>query len=123
MKRDLDLVRDILFWIEAAEHGRNNGDWDIRIDGHTDEEIGYHIYLMQQAGLVIADDVTTNASLSPCWQAYALTRAGHDFISATRDAALWRKTRALVADRAIEVSFSTVMAVLQALALRNLGIG
>ena len=49
MKRDMDLVRFILMAVEEQEHGFAR---DVRFDGYTEEQIGYHAYIMIEGGLV-----------------------------------------------------------------------
>jgi len=52
MKRDLNLVREILLWAS------NQNDAKIYenpvIEGYTAEQIFYHIHIMAQAGLVFS---------------------------------------------------------------------
>ena len=112
MKRNLDLVRGILLWIEEQPEGQNIG-WKLSIDGFTEEEIGYHVYLMHQAGLLIAADGTSGDSPSPYWIPIALTWDGHEFISATRDATLWAKTKRLILSTSGDVSVSALTAYLK----------
>jgi len=57
MKRYMELIRKILLVAESAPDG-----WgpDVpRIEGYTVDQIGYHVYLLADAGLVRAVDVTT----------------------------------------------------------------
>jgi hypothetical protein len=85
MQRDMDLVRNILIWIEAQEHALNVG-WEIKIEGYTDEQVGYHCHLMNEAGLIAAEDSTSLESLSPDAVPRCLTWAGHDFLDSVKDA-------------------------------------
>lgn len=51
MKRDMDLVRKLLFAIEGFE-----GEPDyrqLRIDGYEPEQIEHHLILMKDAGLLL----------------------------------------------------------------------
>jgi Hypothetical protein (DUF2513) len=91
MKRDMDLVRKILMVCSDHEHG--HAPPNLQIDGYTDEEIGYHAHIMEQAGLVRAFDVTDSGSLSPEAQIVSLTWEGHDFLEASRDEGLWAKAK------------------------------
>ena len=50
MKRDMDLIRNILLAIE--EKGPPLGIVDIDLPGHTAEEISFHVVLLRDAGLV-----------------------------------------------------------------------
>jgi hypothetical protein len=63
MKLDMDLVRKILIALEDHPHG-SYGQF-IRIEGYSPEQIGYHVTLMGEAGLLVAVDVTTMDSESP----------------------------------------------------------
>ncbi len=85
MKRDMDLVREILMVCADHEHGR--APRDLAIDGYSEEQIGHHAYLMMQAGLVEAADVTTMGSESPEAVVTSVTWAGHEFLEASRDEA------------------------------------
>ena len=52
MKRDMDVVRDIL--IEMEKWGADQRGGEINVEGCTPEEITYHLGLMDQAGLIKA---------------------------------------------------------------------
>ena len=53
MKRDLDLIRDLLLEIEAAAPGRHSGK-KFRRDERSDEEIAWHLALLADANFIIA---------------------------------------------------------------------
>ena len=63
MKRDMDLVREILLALEAQEEAFSPQ--RLEIDGYSAEQIGYHCYIMDEAGLLEAADTTTFDSKSP----------------------------------------------------------
>ena len=48
MKRDMNLVRKIILALEDSPAGFAPKDFEV--DGHNKEEIGYHIYIMMEAG-------------------------------------------------------------------------
>jgi hypothetical protein len=91
MKRDMDLVREILLVCEADEHGRVSG--ELQIDGYTDEQIGYHAYLMIEAGLARGFDQSGAGDPSPQGRIISLTWAGYDFLEASRDDGRWNKVK------------------------------
>lgn len=89
MKRDMDLVREILRAAIAEPHGymgRNPS-----IGDFSDEEVGYHVWLMEQAGLVHASEVGGATSKSPHSILVSLTWDGHDFADAAADDNIWKK--------------------------------
>jgi len=77
MKRDMDLVREILNWAEDQEHGFVED--NPKIEGYSEEEIGYHIYIMNEAGLVLAEEITSMADKSPRAVLLRLTWGGYEF--------------------------------------------
>jgi hypothetical protein len=95
MDRNLELVRQILLGAAAHPHG-GGFDPQATLDGkYTPEEIGYHIHLMGQAGLIVAYDVTSNDDPSPMALMNSMTWSGHDYLESVRDERVWEKTRSL----------------------------
>jgi hypothetical protein len=121
MQRDMDLVRKLLQWMEAQEHGRNIN-WKIDIEGYTAEQIGYHAYLMAQAGLIDGTDVTLMESKSPQCMPQRLTWAGHDFLESIKDDTLWAKAKKNVIQPAGGVAFSVLIDWAKAEAKARLGL-
>jgi hypothetical protein len=62
MKRDMDLIREILFKIEDAPEATGIGWVDVNIEGRSHEQISYHVVLLAEAGLVEAQDLTNSGS-------------------------------------------------------------
>lgn len=121
MKRDLDLVRSILQWMEAQEGGRNIG-WRITIDGYTAEQIGYHVYLMADAGLIVATDATWMDDRSPCCEPEMMRWAGHEFLDASKDSKIWAKAKTNVIGPAGSVAFSVLLEWLKSETLQRIGL-
>jgi hypothetical protein len=114
MKRDLDLIRKILFQLEAHEHGY--APQTFTVDGYTDEVVGYHVHLMGQAGLLKVADVTHGGSPSPSALPVRLTFAGHDFLDAARSDTIWNHARKAIADTVGSVTLDAFKGLLQGLA-------
>lgn len=91
MKRDMDLVRQIL--IRATEHEDGYVYENPDIAGYTKDQIDHHIYLMCQAGLVEASDSSTMDGASPTALLISVTWAGHDFIDAARSNTIWSSVK------------------------------
>lgn len=108
MKRDMDLVRSILLWIEARPEGHNIG-WTLEIDGYTDEQIGYHVHLMGQAGLLLVDNETMLDSRAPFASPSSITWAGYEFHDAVKDNTVWAKAKAKVIVPAGGVAFTLLL--------------
>jgi hypothetical protein len=107
MKRDLELVRQILFTMENMDMGLINGARSLRIDGYSENQIHYHLGLMVQAGLLHADTrlVENKGGLSTTSQitstrseilSYSISWNGHEFLAAIRDETRWKKTKDVI---------------------------
>ena len=93
MKRNMDLVRDVLLAIE--DHPTlANGSQMLVIDGseklglqdHSLEEIHYHVDMLLKKGL-IAGEINLLYVIS------GLTWDGHDFLDSIRDPVIWQETK------------------------------
>ena len=116
MKRDMDLIRDILLWLEEHNHGSPD------IPERTEQEIGYHCYLLEQAGFITAadasaleDDVPQAIPLSISWQ-------GHEFLDASRDKSIWKTVRDRVLTSTGAVSIAILSELLKEEAKKRFGL-
>jgi hypothetical protein len=104
MKRDMDLCRAILLDLEEREQGAG---WvEIDIPEFSREQITHHIRLLDEAGLIDAEDLT-NMSGSE-WKAKRLTWAGHEFIDAARSDTVWQKTKTIVREKTGVLTFEAL---------------
>lgn len=92
MKRDMDLVRQILLAIEASpeptlpQHPV--------ITGVSESDVIYNIMLLKQAGLIDGNDFRAMGQPMPVYISIGLTWAGHEFLDAARDESRWAKAKA-----------------------------
>ena len=120
MRRDLELIRKLALAAEDVPTGFVQD--DIEIDGFSKEQIGYHAYLLVDAGLAKGLDVTTIVDTSPQWRILHLTSAGHDFAAAARDESTWKKAAVLVKDKAGGVTLDVLKQVLTSIIKNTLGL-
>ncbi len=120
MKRDMDLIRTMLMEVESFQHGFVTGN-EIKVDGYLEEEIAYHAFLLKEAGLAYAIDVTAHGSLSPEAKITHLTWAGHEFLDSARNQTRWNQAKRLIKD-AGGASIQVWITLLINLAKQNLGI-
>jgi len=84
VKRDKDLIRELLFQCEQAE------EWLHMLEGDTlgasleERRRGYHVELMMDEGLLAPVGAGT----------YRVTSFGHDYLDAIRSDTVWTKTKA-----------------------------
>jgi hypothetical protein len=94
MKRDMDLVREILLALE-------DGDTPLvpsQLPDRTPEEVSYHIHLLHEAGLI---EGWTSKTLNSPLHAVAnrLTWEGHDFLEAAKNDRVWKKAKKIAAEK------------------------
>lgn len=119
MKRDLDLVRKILLTIEDHPQGYAP---DLEFDGYTAEQIGYHAYLLINAGLAEGSDTATFGSTSPKAKIFKLTWAGHEFAEAARDDSRWKKAMGIVKDKGGTITMDVLKDLLTSLMKAAIGL-
>jgi hypothetical protein len=89
VKFDKELVREILLQVEANSSPMA---WaEITVPGNTRAEISYHIQILDEAGLLEAQNLTTMDGYD--WRAKRLTYEGHEFLDTVRDSEIWRRTK------------------------------
>lgn len=88
MKRDMDLVREILL---AIEGGQSSLQATAGLPGSDAEPaaVEYHVNLLRQAGLV----EVMSTSLGGSYHFRGLTWEGHDFLDTVRDPEVWKRTK------------------------------
>ena len=109
MKRDMDLCRDILLDLESKPF--DPGSVEIKIGGKSEEEISYHLMLLDQAGLVKAVDLSKSTQRMK-WRANYLTWDGHDFLDASRNETVWERAKATLQDKSVGMTFEILKALL-----------
>lgn len=119
MKRDMDLVRKILLALEEHEEGFAPPDFHVR--GYSEDQVGYHVHLMIQGGLLLGCDTTHLGSTSPTASATSMTWLGHDFLDAARDKNVWHQAKAIV-EKLGSAAFEVWKAVLIEVTKRSLGL-
>lgn len=117
MERDMDLVREILLTLEKRTDLRN-----VEIEGYTAEQIGFHVWLMADAGLVRATEVTSQAAKVPYSIPFCITWQGYEFLALMKNDTNWKKSKASVLSKVGAVGFEIVKALLVSEAKSHLGL-
>lgn len=116
MKRDMDLIRDILFWMEEHEGGFP------KIPEKSDREIGYHCHLLGDAGLIRTADARSLSDTLPRAFPLSITSLGHDFIDSARSKTVWSTVKNKVLTTTGGVSIAILTELLKEEAKRRLGL-
>jgi hypothetical protein len=92
MKRDMDLVRDLLLEIEGHPEPTM---WEgVDLTGRNEVAVIYHLNLLQQGGYVTATELSNpNTTLGYTLIDVGLTMAGHDFVDSVRDPEVFKKAK------------------------------
>lgn len=94
VQRDMDLVRELLLKMDADPQ-LDGTRWvryatpaEMGITGHSAEEVGYHLNMLLEAGLIKAKG---SIELMPVIN--KMTWQGHEFLDDIRDDTVWGKTK------------------------------
>src|SRR4051812_28617180 len=104
MKRNMELVRQILLQTEKSVHVGD--EIDLNIEGYSREEIYYHVKILSDAGLLEANNLTTYDGFK--WTPKNLTWKGHEFLDAARNETVWKKTTEIVKDKGGSIPFEVL---------------
>jgi len=105
MKRDMDLIRNILRSIDASED--DDAITGLDINGYSHQEITWHVLLLNEAGIIRAkivcdagDEAGAGAGsvIPDAYEIYAITREGYAFLDAFSNEARWKKAKAVIGD-------------------------
>ena len=119
MKRDLELIRKMVLAIEDDPSG-----WApaLKFEEYADAQVGYHAYLLLDAGLAEGKDISTTGSAAPRGFISRLTWEGHEFADAARDETRWRKAMGVVQEKGGTVTIGVLTQLLVTLMKGALGL-
>lgn len=87
MRRDMDVVREIVLAVSSASAPVSS------VDGVSDEDFSAHAQLMEEARLIEAALLPPGKWIATDATIFRLTWAGHEFADSVRDAEIWAKTK------------------------------
>lgn len=96
MKRDMDLIRELLLKLESLNIRPGaivligGHDEELAIEGRAADEIDYHLALIKEAHLI---ECPGSGSMDGRISFRRLTWSGHDFLDSVRDPKIWEKTK------------------------------
>lgn len=99
MKRDMDLCRKILFAIE--EQYVDVALYDLKIDGHSMEEVAYHCKILHDAGLIFDYKGQYAGNHIYSFGVGALTWEGHDFLDEIRKDNDWGNILKIIKEKGL----------------------
>jgi hypothetical protein len=88
----MELIRKMILLVEDSPDG--DAPWPMKIDGYTDQQVGYHAYLIGDAGLAETCDITSSGDKCTMHRITGLNSAGHDFAESARMPFVWNEVMA-----------------------------
>jgi hypothetical protein len=121
MKRDVDLSRAILAFIEEHSPAQGGLDKPLEIEGYDRPTVLAHAQLLIDDGLV--DGKVLEALAGPVDVVIRrLTSSGHDAIAAAKNDTAWQKAKKLATERGIPLTLSVLVQIVKAEARKHLGL-
>jgi hypothetical protein len=121
MKRDMDLVRAILFTIEESES--SDIPTNLSIPNYSKVQIDYHLELLSDANLITSLGITPAMERSYSMAApRRLTWQGHEFLDNARDETRWNEAKKIAGQKGGSMAFDVIKGVLTQLALQAVGL-
>jgi hypothetical protein len=93
LKRDLELVREILLRLEPLDAHYAHpvplkiGEGPLKIDGYSNEAIAYHLRIMTEGGLIANNGIMDDNLTLPGYLGF--NWLGHEFLDDVRDPKRW----------------------------------
>lgn len=103
MKRDMELIRKILFFLESRSFLK--AQLDLPIEGYERDVIRYHILLLAQAGLIDFEPEKTKNGRIIRAHVLGLNWAGHEFLDSVRSEKVWKKLLKYAKDKGGSLPF------------------
>lgn len=109
MKRDWDIIRDLLLKTENLNPNETLSLKDF--ETNTQFEISYHVQLLESAGLINAS-ISNEISQSPThFFLRSLTWEGHEFLDSIRVKSTWQKVKSIIAEKGGVMTFDVIKTV------------
>ena len=108
MKRDWDLVREILLNLEecASSRGRLRPE---DVAGRDREIVSYHMQILMEAGLIIGECSRSIGAPLYC-TAHRLTWTGHEFLDQVRNHTAWNRIKGVARERGLDITLDVIRA-------------
>lgn len=91
MKRDMDIVREVLLAIEREQTRPDVCLERIELVGRSDDEVTYNVVLLEQAGLIDANISRYEGGVD--YFVRGITWSGHELLDSIRDEKIWHQTK------------------------------
>ena len=124
MKRNMDLVRSLLFYFEDKSDTAHIEAEDITLEGYDQSLIPYHINIMCEAGLLSCEELNSSTTPGRLVRAipFRLTWKGHEFLDDAKNESVWNQAKHILGKHALSVSLATFQSLLKKILVERLGL-
>lgn len=109
MKRDMELIRKILFKIEDTVD--NVAEYNLEIEGYTLDQVAYHCSILHEGGYIHAYKGNYAGDGLYSFGVGRLTWEGHEFLDKIREDTIWSKTKDTIVEKGLPFVFDIVKSV------------
>lgn len=120
MKRDFNLIRDILIDAEEAPPGQVIQGFTY--EGVDQQVIAEHVKLLIDAGYLEGELIHQMGSSAHAYAVTGMTWDGHEFLANAKNDTVWKKVMADASEKGSSVSMSVLNTLLSAAAKKYLGL-
>ena len=106
MKRDMELIRKILFAIE--EQYEDTALYNLEIEGHSMAEVAFHCKLLHEAAFVSDYSAKHGDNHIYMFGVGALTWEGCDFLDKIRQDTVWNKTKDTIIQKGLPMILDVI---------------
>ena len=106
MKRDMDLIREIL--LEIENQYVSTAIYNLKIEGYSIETIAYHCKLLYEAGLISDYKAQYADNTIYSFGVGSLTWEGNDYLDKVRDNSVWKKTKDTITQKGLPLIIDTI---------------
>lgn len=122
MKRNIDLIRQILLYCEDKNPDRVYTDELADALDVDFETVSYHIQLLDDCGYIQTDAMHAMGTLMPDFIIYRITSYGHDYLDAVRDDGVYKETKKKLGSKFTSITLDVVKLVATEVIKDQLGI-
>lgn len=109
MEFKIKVFRDVLKYLEKnLSYDKRIDSNEIKIEDYSPDDIAYHIEMLNDAGFIKADDLTSFGDKYKDYLVERLTYSGHEFLAAIKSDTVWNKMLEGAGMVGIEVIKSTI---------------
>lgn len=112
MKRNMDLIRKLLFALEDREEDLAES---LTIDGYTNEMVAYHCSLLYDAGYVKCYDGLYGDDHLIDYGVGSLTWDGAEFLEKVRSNKVWNKTKEVIVHKGLPMALDVIKSVVESI--------